>query len=107
MVTVRGSCGPGSDPRHAVSATTATAVRAAPRAVRYRYGMAYLVTTVKSSKCVTESALVQTPTRPAAGNVASSTSYSATPLRDTSKLDPVATTRKVLHWPAGTFAAFP
>jgi len=77
----------------AVASTSLAAVKL--RDVRRLTG--YFVTTVKSSNCVTESAFVHTPTLPAFENVASSTSYSFEPLKDTSNRRPMATTRNVLH----------
>ena len=109
MVTERGGrLTRTSDPRHAAEGDHGEETRAAMRAMRSRCGMAYLVTMVRSSKWVTESALVQTPTRPAA--------------RERDVLDFVqlhavediprsgvrsATRRKVLHWPVGTVCGLP
>src|SRR6266403_2207849 len=61
----------------------------------------------KSSKRVTLSAFVQTPTPPASLNVSSSTSNSLLPLKNTVKSLPENSTRNVLHLRLGTFASTP
>src|SRR5919106_6582678 len=98
MVTDRSVRSEDSGDRHAVRPKTAArnAIRTSNRATDTR--MAHFVTTVRSSNCVTESALVHTPTLPGFAKVRSSTSYNFDPLKYTSSCGPFATTRNVLHW---------
>src|SRR5438552_3700639 len=62
---------------------------------------------MKSSKRVTLSAFVQTPTPPASLNVSSSTPNRFSPLKNTVKSLPENSTRNVLHLRLGTFASTP
>src|SRR5204862_5517985 len=62
---------------------------------------------LRSSKRVTLSAFVQTPTPPASLKVSSSTSNSLSPLKNTVKSLPENSTRSVLPFRLGTFASTP